>query len=402
MVLCVLLCAVCFLALPYRRNRNSKTVTPGPSKEDEQDLEEDGGSRGTESPAHTEIRDLTESVHWDSETEWRRRVSAVRAKSAHAILFTAPFAVFVKDMGPSEDTNTADVIEKKEEQSDSGRRRNSGQNAPSAPVNAETAPYLSIGASLCKPNSDLSMQATDSPGQRSHVGKMGRISTWPPTAVEWERRCNMKAQEEPAGGEVRIAQSKVKPPAGVDRGGQGVAPEETHMDESPTALNQNPVTLTSSGSSQISSWAVCHESLTEAEAVCSNPCDKTIESKSRHEISSVSLFDEDQTQTDVRLDEQLNRSHEEIHEAAATREEPGGNRDLNPAATERIRETPAETSKGHANAPRGEYGGSGSKAPSGGDETPGFVDLLHEVVQNHGRWTRERWRQTHLNKQQGC
>ncbi|KAJ8401558.1 hypothetical protein AAFF_G00378750 [Aldrovandia affinis] len=28
-----------------------------------------------------------------------------------------------------------------------------------------------------------------------------------------------------------------------------------------------------------------------------------------------------------------------------------------------------------------------------------FIDLLHEVVQNQGRWTRDRWKQTHLNKQ---
>ncbi|MCI4392659.1 hypothetical protein PGIGA_G00148330 [Pangasianodon gigas] len=28
-----------------------------------------------------------------------------------------------------------------------------------------------------------------------------------------------------------------------------------------------------------------------------------------------------------------------------------------------------------------------------------FIDLLHEVVENHGRWTRDRWRQSHMNKQ---
>lgn len=27
-----------------------------------------------------------------------------------------------------------------------------------------------------------------------------------------------------------------------------------------------------------------------------------------------------------------------------------------------------------------------------------FIDLLHEVVENHGRWTRDRWRQTQKNK----
>lgn len=28
-----------------------------------------------------------------------------------------------------------------------------------------------------------------------------------------------------------------------------------------------------------------------------------------------------------------------------------------------------------------------------------FIDLLHEVVENHGRWTRDRWRQSHMSKQ---
>ncbi|XP_062398778.1 uncharacterized protein LOC134088704 [Sardina pilchardus] len=27
-----------------------------------------------------------------------------------------------------------------------------------------------------------------------------------------------------------------------------------------------------------------------------------------------------------------------------------------------------------------------------------FIDLLHEVVENQGRWTRERWKQTHINR----
>ncbi|KAG9261815.1 hypothetical protein AMEX_G25417 [Astyanax mexicanus] len=53
--------------------------------------------------------------------------------------------------------------------------------------------------------------------------------------------------------------------------------------------------------------------------------------------------------------------------------------------------------------------GSDSRAlPSGGspgddnllvDNEYAFIDLLHEVVENHGRWTRERWRQSHLNRQ---
>ncbi|KAL4646515.1 hypothetical protein GN956_G9397 [Arapaima gigas] len=33
------------------------------------------------------------------------------------------------------------------------------------------------------------------------------------------------------------------------------------------------------------------------------------------------------------------------------------------------------------------------------DNEYAFINLLHEVVQNQGRWTRDRWKQTHLNKQ---
>ncbi|XP_076007104.1 uncharacterized protein LOC143001392 [Genypterus blacodes] len=372
-VLCMLLFVVCFLALPYRRNRNSKTVAPGSSKRDV-------GSMGTESPGHPETRDLTESVRWDSEMQWRRHVSAVRAKSAHAVLFTASFGVFDKDTGSSDDTNTADVTEEKEEQRDSNRGPNSFENAPSVPANAETAPYMSIGASLSNPNADLSMQATNTPGQRSYKGKMGRISTWPPTAVQWEMRCKMKAQEEAARGEVMMAGSEAEPPAGFDRDEQGRVAEDA-----------------TSRSSQVSSEGVCHERLAEAEL--SNPVDETIKSKSCHESSSVSLISEDQTQTEARQEEQLNLSQDEIHEAAAVREWPTQNRGLNPAANEQIA---TQSSEGHAHAPRGPHKVSSSKAPFDGDnEGPGSVDLLHEVVQNHGRWTRERWRQTHLGKQQG-
>ncbi|KAL6465462.1 hypothetical protein MHYP_G00255950 [Metynnis hypsauchen] len=58
---------------------------------------------------------------------------------------------------------------------------------------------------------------------------------------------------------------------------------------------------------------------------------------------------------------------------------------------------------------QGDQSGSGSRVPpSGGspsddsllvDNEYAFIDLLHEVVENHGRWTRERWRQSHMNKQ---
>lgn len=58
--------------------------------------------------------------------------------------------------------------------------------------------------------------------------------------------------------------------------------------------------------------------------------------------------------------------------------------------------------------PRDQCHSSSSAHPSGGspsddnllvDNEYTFIDLLHEVVENHGRWTRDRWRQSHMNRQ---
>ncbi|KAF7661735.1 hypothetical protein LDENG_00255320 [Lucifuga dentata] len=381
-LLCLLLFVVCFLALLYKRNHDSKTVTPGPANGDRQ---------------------------------------KVRARSANAILFTSHFGVSEKDRltlhaktkGSSEDTNTN--IVKNEDQRDSGR----DQSALSVSVNAETVPYLSIGTYQRKPNSDPSEQATDNPGQRSQMGKIGRISTWPPTAVQWVR-CNTVCtlETEKFRGEVKMVQNKMEPSA------QQAAPEGNQMEMLP-APNQDPAPLkptgdgVTSGSSeqrQITSKSICEESLIET--VCSKPDDKTTECKSYHEVSSVSLFSEDQIQTDVGQDEHLNHNHDEIQDPAAVREfQPHAelrnpNQDLHPAAAKRTREHPKNATKiikGHTNRQRGEHRNTGSKAPSGGTSPDddmlvcsneyAFIDLLHEVVQNQGRWTRERWKQIHQNKQ---
>lgn len=53
----------------------------------------------------------------------------------------------------------------------------------------------------------------------------------------------------------------------------------------------------------------------------------------------------------------------------------------------------------HSNSGAHPSGGSPSDDNLLVDNEYTFIDLLHEVAENHGRWTRDRWRQSHMNKQ---
>ncbi|XP_042276476.1 uncharacterized protein LOC121903475 isoform X3 [Thunnus maccoyii] len=408
-VLCVLLFVVCVFAVLYRRKRNSKAVMPGPQKED--------GRLSRASAGLSEKRNFTGNKQADSETGRRRPFTGVRAKSANALLFTSPFCVFGKDQAtlqtaieasskdtenPSEGKQTAgseseaaggveaenitdstDVMKKNKKQA-------LDEDTHCVSVNTETVPYLSIGTDQNKPD-DFNKQSADSQGQRSQTGKsMARISTWPPTAVQWQERCKMKEEEEEErAGECFKFQSEEKKvqskenPSFFDK--RGVKAEQT---EELTALTRDPVL------SKVSEFL--------------KPSDKTSESASDHVNNCCSHLSDAHNQTDLRQEEGVQDSAA----APETSELQKPNLEqLKPAEKLPQKISSKSCDKGELrNEPkrqRAETRSRSSKAPSDGaspdDETLldgneyAFMDLLHEVVQNNGRWTRERWKQ--VNKQ---
>ncbi|KAK2837963.1 hypothetical protein Q5P01_015175 [Channa striata] len=241
------------------------------------------------------------------------------------------------------------LSEKNEKQEDADG--DMAENHHSLATDTETVPYLSIGANPHDPNK----QSTVSPDQRSRVQKViGRVSTWPPTAIQWQARCKMKDMEEKR-------------------------------------------------SDVLSVW-------TQSEMF-----------KFSDEVANdkTTSFSETHNHTDMRLEEKL-KAEEMIQDTI--RETPNQNRgklhDSKPAEkpphqptskSSKDAEQRNEAKGAGTSRQRGENQSSGPKAASGGaspdDDTLlsgneyAFMDLLHEVVQNNGRWTRERWKQIHVNKQ---
>ncbi|XP_039658986.1 uncharacterized protein LOC120560482 isoform X5 [Perca fluviatilis] len=435
-VLFSLLFVVCFLALLHRRKRNNKTVMPGRPEENRNELKEDSRSSCDQSPGPSE---KGENNHWDSEMGWRRSFTGLRAKSANAILLMSPFCAPVKDQWTlqtetetqSKDTanqdegkqklgNESEVDEgmqtenltnsdaiKNAEQADVGR--NQEQNSHHVSANADTVPYLSIGTNQNKPNPDgFINQSTDGPGQRSQMGKvMGRIATWPPTAVQWQARCKIKEEERSDvftiwtpkfGDEAKKVLKKKERPSDSDRDKKEDDLEKNEMDDLQTAPNQEPLKMT-----------VAHMKSGKSP---SKPSDKT-----------TSLGNA-LSHTDTRLEEQLKKEEMIQHPATARQTQHLNKEKLGPNQNPESSESPAlnnpkkssnkaeqgtEPKQAVTSRQRAENKSTGSRAPSGGaspdDETLlsgnkyAFMDLLHEVVQNNGRRTRERWKQVQINKQ---
>lgn len=408
MVLCALLFVVCFLAVRHRRKRNNKIVMPGRPKEEKNKGEEDGRSNRNESAGNSENRD-------PELAGTRRPLTGVRAKSANAILFMSPFCVTEKDQvtvsnktrAQSKDTeNQADEKQKVENETEATggiQRENitnitgvterdekgAGENPHCVSVSTDTVPYLSIGTSQSKTTpGDLNEQPTDSLGQRSQMGRvMGRISTWPPTAIQWQARCRMKEEEEgneaeksPA--EVKKTPKKVEHPSVSDQDRKEGEIEKNQMEDLPTAPIQDLLNMRPAQSSNLNGKTT---SLSEAHGVADIKQEDPATAR-RQTITTTQSLNQGKLNQDLRPAE--NPAHESSSSKAETRHEP--------KRTESSRQ-------------RADNRSTGSKAPSGGaspdDETLlqgnryAFMDLLHEVVQNNGRWTRERWKQTHVNKQ---
>lgn len=322
-----------------------------------------------------------------SELGWRRRFSGVRAKSANAVLVTSPFSappVENQTAPPSECRTTADQAGGREAEAERGAsgsmvgitktdadvKQSAGggtvdEDARSASGNTDTVPYLSIGRNQNK-------EADFSRGQRSQTGRgmgLGRISTWPPTAAQWQARCKrMKEEEEKEGEEL----------------GAGIFTIWTQKFPG-DGTKEEHATCGAAGTTE-------------------------------RQLEDLLRGNEDQEKVDQQVPDQLTQAHTEEREETADRQNQevnlgklGQPRGLKPAGKKpRERGVEVESRQAAWSKQRPANRKSSSQAPSG-ETTPDdetllsgneyvFMDLLHEVVQNHGRWTRERWRQRHSSK----
>lgn len=368
--LCFLLLA-CVLWLLFWRKRNKKTVTPRSPTDSERESTADGS---ISSPAQ---QSDGEKEPWDSEVGWRSFAGVRTVKSAHAALCTSPFGAAAVKESATVQTDAQPRATEKQGKQEEGREIQDGveiemeneNNIPgeatldiedlhkgseSAGITNDTLPYLSIGMNL----GDADEQPAGVRGQRATVEKvMRRISTWPPAAVEWQARRKRVQEEE--GGDV--------------------------LDVWPPQVTVEVAKAQSSG--------------------------RRLEKK---EGGGVAQREDEGKISDAEPDVTLSHIPKPPDEGASAladvKPQKETHRDL-ASGGQTSNETPNSTARGFARAAKPEKSARRNEATAAekrgvtpNDETllSGneyvFVDLLHEVVQNKGRWTRERWRQTHTSK----
>lgn len=415
MVLCGLLFGLCFLGVLHWRKRNNKAVTPGCPKDNRNESKE-GGSRSSPAQALGRI-EKRENSQRDSEMGWRRSFPGPRTvKSANAILFTSPVCASVKDLTTlqSETEARSRVTENQQETEADGAfetenvanapdvcagSASAGKNLDKDPrcvvANADTLPYLTIGINQNKPD-DFNKQSTGGSGQRSQIGKvMGRISTWPPTAIQWQARCKKMMEEEEEQGPDVFTVWTPKFPGDVK---QMLHPSGSRHDEPGDETEK----------SQMEDLLKINDALMKV-GHCQTPkLNKTVSVSETPAHADATQEEKEMVQDPATVRETIGETR-----SPSTRDV-GQSRELKPAEenteeSSKKTEQRKEAKRAVASRQRAENRcATGSETPSGGgspdDETLlsgneyAVMDLLHEVVQNNGRWTRERWRQTHAKR----
>ncbi|XP_056273852.1 uncharacterized protein LOC130196043 [Pseudoliparis swirei] len=199
-------------------------------------------------------------------------------------------------------------------------------------VPVDAAPYLSIGTNQNRPGpDDAYKQSAEASGQRSRTGRaMKRISTWPPAAVQWWARCEAEQEEEEEEEEEGFAAVAVWTFAGG--GGRTL-----YRRRSGPPVLRTPRTT---HQTKILDKTTATHTLNE-ETLCPDP-------------------------------------------------------DLNPAASPAQKTSGEGGGGGTSTGPQAPPPSGGGAASSSDDETllsdneDAVMDLLHEVAQNNGRWTRTR------------
>lgn len=354
----MLLVVSCFMARVQLKKRSNKTVTPVSPKEEEEEKTLDEESRS--SPGSSQIR--------TSETAWRKQFCGIRAKSASAVILTSPFCAPQNDEAhlqtetgaPSEgsespgtergaeaggetlsDICTDTVSEKRDVHG------NLYENPECVHASAEVVPYLSIGTVQNKPSPGE--ESTAGPGESPQGGNViRRVSTWPPSAAQWQARCKIKEEQDADSSAVQTQNVTLK------------LSDEVEM------IVNTMEPLTSSDPEKTHTHSVFNTN---------GPFDKLKEKI----LEQVPLG---KTSADVVHKDELKRGESRAHggsSKAGVGQDPNRQREVTRAA------------------PSGGTSPDDETLLSGNEYV--FMNLLHEVAQNNGRWTRERWRQTHVNKQ---
>ncbi|XP_014026661.2 uncharacterized protein isoform X2 [Salmo salar] len=438
----------------WRRKRETKQVKPSLETKEEEEAAEQPDS----STLHRQVASMSD---WDPELAARIYRSGVRAKSADAVLSTSQFcraereahrAVVeterelyrtegvrerpLKEMRNSEEEKSkepgdnesqgvdrnltgkddikGEVSQENDRDDGTVNLQDGGQNIICVSQDSETIPYLTIGADPAEPN--LERHKGPSPQK-----VMTRISTWPPTSAQWQTHfaiqreglCvfpeNDPGQEVEGGTENQSPDHEVKQIQSPDPGetkNQSPDLEQEFKDETDNRSADVSVSVLESSPSPIALESSPPEGdmgEVNAEENCSTSPE--YDPVSLDDTEPEPLIETSETLSDL-VDTSLSSNALTQTETNPGQENP---EELDNKPTQIINRAVQSEGKSNRNGVPKRAGRSReSTAPPSGvspsddnlllDNEYVYIDLLHEVVQNQGRWTRERWKQTHLNK----
>ncbi|XP_071258625.1 uncharacterized protein [Salvelinus alpinus] len=300
-----------------------------------------------------------------------------------------------------------------------------GQNIICVSQDSEAIPYLTIGADPAEPN--LERHKGPSPQK-----VMTRISTWPATSAQWQTHFTIQREglcvfpKNDPGQEVEGETENQSPDQEVEQiqspdpgktENQSPDLQQEFKDDTDNRSADVSVSVLESSPSPIAMESSPPEGdmgVVNAEENCSTPPDLETSSPEYDPVSLNDTEPEPLIKTSETLSDLVDTSVSS-NVLTQTETNPGQENpeELDNKPTQIINRAVQSEGKSNRNgvpkrAGRSRESTEHSGAPPSGvspsddnlllDNEYAYIDLLHEVVQNQGRWTRERWKQTHLNK----
>lgn len=312
------------------------------------------------------------------------------------------------------DDDVRDVVEVK----DGMPPLQQGNDAVQFLQDSETIPYLSIGTDPENQNPEQEQIPAEASIRPEPSKPIRRVLTWPPTAAQWKKQWAQTQQALSAFHNVTF-----------------VTGCEHHISSFPSSIpSSSPKSIPqSTGSRSVPGPKLPGEDFKTVEPL-KKMCEAAIHSYIQSFPSSAQEISE--AQSSINQNSLLNsKAYSDLvrgkllseerhlkpdHAKSVNSSEDTENMKRHSKGTKQTLNSEPVVSKSERRSRKRErerrkplrkrdQSSSGSRAPpSGGspsddsllvDNEYAFIDLLHEVVENQGRWTRERWRQSHMNKQ---
>ncbi|XP_072521143.1 uncharacterized protein [Salminus brasiliensis] len=293
---------------------------------------------------------------------------------------------------------------------------------------SDTIPYLTIGANAENQSPKPEQIPSEAPTGQVPLKPIRRVLTWPPTAVQWKKQWTQNHQALSAFPKLLYVTGFKHQISTIPFSTSSGSPKHQINTLLSSSIPQDSGSRSVPAHKAVEPWQMCESTIRSCIQKLPNSAQyyAEVHDEAQSSIISHNLLINSETcsdlvpisplgqENDLKADQKelVNTSEDFENGKRANRrkmiDQSARSEQVMSKSGRQSKRRETEGKKPFREGLRDQAGCDSRAPPSGGspaddnllvDNEYAFIDLLHEVVENHGRWTRDRWRQSHIHKQ---